>query len=157
MWATSQSSRWNAFPLEWRPRDNPYTPASHIETCRIMCFKVSALKLWFSNWKSRQKVVLLKWLLCQFLPDTNHAPHAYTTHAKLFFTEIITWCDAPHQNKELNHVVIFLRIQIYIFQKKVSFLYISPPTNSSFCEFYCYFLIEKIKSRVAWIMATFVQ
>ena len=60
------------------------------------------------------------------LIPTTHPTHTPPTQ-NFFFTEIITWCDAPHQNKELNHVVIFLRIQIYIFQKKGLFpLYFSP-------------------------------
>ena len=144
MWATSQSSRWNAFLLEWRPRDNPYTPASHMETCRIMSFKVPAPKMWFSNWKPRRRAVFWSDYCASFLIPT-HPTHTPPTQ-KTFFYRDYHVMRRRTKNKELNHVVIFLRIQIYIFQKR-SLSSIFLPKISSFCEFYCYFLIEK-KSKV---------
>ena len=124
MWATSQSSRWNAFLLEWRPRDNPYTPASHMETCRIMSFKVPAPKMWFSNWKPRRRAVFWSDYCASFLIPT-HPTHTPPTQ-KTFFTEIITWCGAAPKTKNWITWSSFYEYK-YIFSRKGLFpLYFSP-------------------------------
>ena len=91
------------------------------------------------------------------LIPTTHPTHTPPTQNFFYRDYHVMRRAAPKQRiKSRGH--LFTNTNIYFPEKKVSFLYISPPTNSSFCEFYCYFLIEKkIKSRVAWVMATIVQ